>query len=327
VREQLDLTGQVAVITGAAGGLGKAYALALAERGAAVVVNDLGGNTRGKGPSLDLAAAVVDEIRSRGGKAVANCDDVATKAGGEAITRAALDAFGRVDIVINNAGNQRNALFEDLSETDIDSVLGVHLKGAFFVTQPAYRLMKRQGYGRILFTSSQSGVFGNPYRANYGAAKMGVIGLMRVLVQEAPVGICVNCIMPNASGSRMGAPSEDRVDKDFIDAILARSHKFPGANAPEYAAVLVAWLVSRQCDISGEVFSVLRGHYGRVFTGVVDGWASAPGRTPSPEEIAAHLSEIREPRHWDEPRSGLGEGDIVIARLERQFGMGASQPR
>lgn len=111
-----------------------------------------------------------------------------------------------------HAGNQRNALFEDLTEEDIEAVLAVHLKGAFFVTQPAYRWMKQQGYGRVIFTSSQSGVFGNPHLANYGAAKTGVIGLMRVLVQEAPPEIRINAIMPNAHGSRIGAPDEERVD-------------------------------------------------------------------------------------------------------------------
>jgi hypothetical protein len=147
---QINLTGRTAIITGAAGGLGKAYALALAGRGAAIVVNDLGGDTRGTGGSSALADAVVDEIRTGGGRAIANADSVATQAGGEAITRAALDAFGGVDIVINNAGNLRNALLENLSEEDIDAALAVHLKGAFFVAQPAYRLMKKNGYGRII---------------------------------------------------------------------------------------------------------------------------------------------------------------------------------
>ena len=322
--QSIDLTGQVAIITGAAGALGKAYALALAARGAAVVVNDLGGDTRGEGGGLGLAAAVADEIRARGGQAIANCDTVATRAGGEALTRAAVEAFGRVDIVINNAGNQRNALFEDLTEDDIESVLAVHLKGAFFVTQPAYRLMKQQGYGRIVFTSSQSGVFGNPYRANYGAAKMGTVGLMRVLVQEAPAGIRINCVMPNASGSRMGAPGEARVDKDFIAEILSRGNKYAEASAPEYTAALVTWLASRECDVSGEVFSVLRGHYGRVFTGLVDGWAPALGQLPTPEDVAAHAADIRRPQAWDEPQSGLSEGDIVRARLDRRYEGGGS---
>ncbi|MBV9840579.1 MAG: SDR family NAD(P)-dependent oxidoreductase [Sphingomonadaceae bacterium] len=316
----IDLSGQVAIVTGAAGGLGRAYALALAERGAAIVANDLGGDTRGEHGMPSLAEAVAEDIRAKGGKAVANADTVATKAGGEAITQAALDHFGRVDIVINNAGNQRNALFEDLTEEDIESVLAVHLKGAFFVTQPAYRLMKRQGYGRIVFTSSQSGVFGNPYRANYGAAKTGVIGLMRVLVQEAPESIRVNSVMPNASGSRMGTPGEERVDKDFIAAMMARGNAYAERMAPDYTAALVTWLASRDCDVTGQVYSVLRGNYARVFSARCEGWIPAGARRPEPEDVAANLAAVASGGAWHEPQSGIDEGDIVRAALDRSLG-------
>jgi len=128
----------------------------------------------------------VDEIRAAGGKALANYDSVATAAGGEAIIRAATDSFGRVDAVISNAGNQRNARFGEFTESDIDAVYSVHVKGAFFVTQPAYRVMVRQGYGRIILVSSQSGIFGNPIRSNYGAAKTAMIGLMNGLPRKLP---------------------------------------------------------------------------------------------------------------------------------------------
>ena len=315
----INLTGRAAIVTGAAGGLGKGYALALAERGAAVVVNDLGGDTRGQGSGSDLAEAVAAEIRQLGGMAVANCDSVATKAGGDAITACALDAFGRIDIVVNNAGNQRNALFEDLTEDDIESVLAVHLKGAFFVTQPAYRLMKQQGYGRIVFTSSQSGVFGSPYRANYGAAKTGMLGLTRVLVQEAPSGVCINSVMPNASGSRMGTPGEDRVDKDFIAEILSRGNKYAEQATPDYTAALVAYLCSESCKVTGQTFSVLRGNFSRVFTGLSEGWSGPRGHCPAPEDIAANLTAISDISRWDEPGSGIGEVDLVLARLDRRF--------
>jgi len=315
----IDLSGQVAIITGAAGGLGKAYALLLASRGAAVVVNDLGGDTRGENSGIDLAEAVAREIRAAGGKAVANSDTVATKAGGEAITRAALDAFGRVDIVINNAGNQRNALFENLSEADIESVLAVHLKGAFFVTQPAYRLMKEQGYGRIVFTSSMSGVFGNPYRANYGCAKTAMLGLMRVLVQEAPETIRINSVMPTASGSRMGTPGEERVDKDYMAEIMKRGNKYGEQGTPEYVAALVGWLCSGACDVTGQTYSVMRGNYSRVFIGHTEGWSGPRGVLPTPEDIAANIGAISDTAHWDEPLSGLDESDIVRARLDRRY--------
>lgn len=315
----IDLTGQVAIVTGAAGGLGRAYSRLLAARGASVVVNDLGGDTRGENGGIGLAEAVAQEIRQSGGKAIANADSVATKAGGEAITQAALDAFGRVDIVINNAGNQRNALFENMTEEDIESVLAVHLKGAFFVTQPAYRLMKSQGYGRIVFTSSMSGMFGNPYRANYGCAKTAMLGLMRVMVQEAPETIRINSVMPTASGSRMGTPGEDRVDKDYMAEIMKRGNKYGEQGTPEYVAALVAWLCSDACNVTGQTYSVLRGNYSRVFIGHCEGWSGPRGVLPTPEEIAAHMDEISDTAAWDEPLSGLDEGDIVRARLDRRY--------
>ncbi|MEJ0045293.1 MAG: SDR family NAD(P)-dependent oxidoreductase [Rhodospirillales bacterium] len=158
----------------------------------------------GEGSSSEYADRVVEEIRAAGGRAVANYDTVATEAGGAAIVAAATDNFGRIDIVINNAGNQRNVRFGELTEADIDAVYAVHVKGAFFVTQPAYRLMCRQGYGRIILVSSQSGIFGNPIRSNYGSAKTAMIGLMNVIAQEAPSCISINCLFPNAIGGRLG---------------------------------------------------------------------------------------------------------------------------
>jgi NAD(P)-dependent dehydrogenase (short-subunit alcohol dehydrogenase family) len=312
---KIDLTGRTAIITGAAGGLGKAYALALAGRGAAIVVNDLGGDTSGAGGSSALADAVVDEIRSAGGKAIANADSVATAAGGEAITQAAIDAFGGVDIVINNAGNQRNALFENLSEEDIESVLAVHLKGAFFVTQPAYRLMKKNGYGRIILTSSQSGIFGNPYRANYGAAKTAMIGLMNVIAQEAPAGITVNTVFPNAMGSRMGAPGAQRVDADFMAEGAKRFHSLAQIMDPNYVAALVVYLASEQCQATQMMYSVLGGRYGRIFTGVSKGWIAKDG-IPAAETLAGHIPLIDDITEFDQITSGLGEMDSVIAQLD-----------
>jgi len=180
--------------------------------------------------------------------------------------------------------------------------------------------MKRQGYGRIVFTSSQSGMFGNPYRANYGCAKTAMLGIMRVLVQEAPEGIRVNSVMPNASGSRMGTPGEERVDKDFLAEIMARGNKYGDQGTPDHTAALVAWLCSEQCDITGQTFSVLRGNYSRVFTGHSEGWSAPRGMLPTPEDIAAHIPDISATDRWDEPQSGIDEGDIVRARLDRRYG-------
>ena len=312
---EIDLTGKTAIITGAAGGLGKAYALALAGRGAAIVVDDLGWDTTSAGGSSGLSEAVVDENRAHGGKAIANADSVPTAAGGEAITQAAIDAFGGVDIVINNAGNQRNALFENLSDEDIDSVLAVHLKCAFFVTQPAYRLMKRNGYGRIILTSSQSGIFGNPYRANYGAAKTAMIGLMNVIAQQAPAGVTGNKVFPNAFGSRMGAPRAQRADADFMAEGAKRFHSLAQIMDPKCVAALVVYLASEQCQATQIMYSVLGGRYGGIFTGVSKGWLPK-GEIPTAEMLAGHIAQIDDITEFDQFVSGFGEMDCVIARLE-----------
>src|ERR671922_815547 len=188
---------RVAIITGAGGGLGKAHAKLLASRGAAVVVNDLGGNPDGTGSGHSMAEITVKEIEQDGGRAIPNFDSVTTPEGGEAIVRAALDAFGRVDIVINNAGILRDKSFAKLAPEDLDAVLDVHLRGAFFVTQPAFRAMKEQQYGRIVVTASSAGIFGNFGQANYGAAKMGLVGLAHVLAQEGErYNIKANAIAP-----------------------------------------------------------------------------------------------------------------------------------
>lgn len=176
---------QVAIVTGAGGGLGRAYALELARRGARVVVNDLGGRPDGTRGGSDAADSTVAEIIAKGGEAVANYDSVGTPAGGEAIVRSAVDAFGTVDVVINNAGILRDKSFANVELSDVDAVIDVHLRGAFHVTQPAFRVMKEKGYGRLLFTSSAAGLFGNFGQANYGAAKMGLVGLSNVLASRA----------------------------------------------------------------------------------------------------------------------------------------------
>jgi len=191
--------GKVAIITGAGGGLGRSHALELARRGARVVVNDLGGSIDGTGASLGPAALVVDEIKSLGGDAVANTDSVATPAGGAAIVQSAIDSFGRIDIVINNAGILRDKAFHNMEPDLVDPVLDVHLKGAFHVTRAAWIKMREQNYGRVVNTSSNSGLLGNFGQANYGAAKMGLVGLTRVLaVEGAKFNIKVNAIAPVA---------------------------------------------------------------------------------------------------------------------------------
>jgi len=182
--EPITFDGRVAVITGAGGGLGKTYALELARRGARVVVNDLGGSVDGTGASVSAADVVVDEIRSAGGEAVPNYDSVSTEEGGAGIIGTAVDEFGGVDILVNNAGILRDKSFANMETAEIEAVLEVHLRGAFYVSQPAFRVMKDNGYGRLVFTSSNAGLFGNFGQANYGAAKAGLVGLANVLAIE-----------------------------------------------------------------------------------------------------------------------------------------------
>jgi NAD(P)-dependent dehydrogenase (short-subunit alcohol dehydrogenase family) len=196
---EIRYDGRVAIVTGAGGGLGKTYALLLGSRGASVVVNDLGGQADGTGSGTSMADEVVKEIIEAGGQAVANYDSVSTPEGGDAIVKTAVDNFGKVDILINNAGILRDKSFVKLEPQNLEAVLDVHLKGAFFVTQPAFRLMKENSYGRIIFTSSGAGIFGNFGQTNYGAAKMGLVGLCHVLAAEGgKYNIKCNAIAPVA---------------------------------------------------------------------------------------------------------------------------------
>ena len=196
--------GKVAVVTGAGGGLGRSHALALAKLGAKVVVNDLGGNVHGDGKS-DMASKVVEEIKAAGGEAIANHASVSDKAGAKSIIQDAVDHFGGIDILVNNAGILRDKSFKKMTLDEIDLVVQVHLLGTFYVTHAAWPIMYEQNYGRIVFTSSGSGIFGNFGQANYGAAKMGMLGLMNVLAKEgASRNIRVNCLSPGAA-TRMTA--------------------------------------------------------------------------------------------------------------------------
>lgn len=232
---------QVAIVTGAGGGLGRAYARALAERGARVVVNDLGCARDGTGDAHDSADAVVAEIRAAGGQAVANYDSVATMEGGERIVQAARQAFGRVDILINNAGIIRDKTFPKLTPEMWAEVVAVHLNGAYNVTHPAFLVMREQNYGRIVFTTSSTGLFGNFGQANYGAAKMGLVGLMNCLKLEGErFNLQVNCVAPLAF---------TRINEEIIPENLQAALK------PENVAPLVLYLCARECPVSGGIYN------------------------------------------------------------------------
>ena len=288
----LGFDGKVAVITGAGGGLGRQHALLLASRGALIVVNDLGGAVDGGGSDASAAQKVVDEIRAAGGEAVANHDSVSTPKGGESIIKTAIDAYGRVDIVINNAGILRDKTFHNMTSEFVDPVIDVHLKGAFNVTRPAWIHMREQGYGRVISTSSAAGIFGNFGQANYGAAKMGLVGFTRVLAAEgAKYNIKSNVIAPLAL---------TRMTENLMGAIGDKLD-------PSLVTPIVAWLAHEDCDVSGEIYSVGGGRVARVFIGETQGFYKQ-GLT---------LEDVRD--NWTQIRDT--DGYQIPANLPEETGM------
>ncbi|HEY7072302.1 MAG TPA: SDR family oxidoreductase [Acidimicrobiales bacterium] len=289
----LGFDGKVAIITGAGGGLGRSHALDLARRGALVVVNDLGGSVDGTGSGTTAAQAVVDEIAAAGGEAVANYDSVATPEGGRAIVQTALDTWGRIDIIVNNAGILRDASFKNMDADKVDPVLDVHLRGAFNVTQPAWETMREQGYGRIVNTSSGAGIFGNFGQTNYGAAKMGLVGLTRVLaVEGAKSNIKANAIAPVA---------KTRMTEDILGPVADKLQ-------PEMVTPVVAFLAHESCPVSGEVYSVGGGRVARVFVGVTRGVTDT---ALTAETVRDRFDEIREEEGYEVP-SDLNE-ELMLA--------------
>jgi NAD(P)-dependent dehydrogenase (short-subunit alcohol dehydrogenase family) len=304
---------QVAVITGAGGGLGLQYALLLASRGARIVVNDTGGSVTGSGSDIGAASAAVEEIRRQGGEAIADTHSVATAEGGQAIIDTACEAWGRVDIVINNAGIVRDAPFEDITADKLDPLLDVHLKGAFNVTRPAWKLMRDNGYGRILNTCSAAGLLGAERMSNYGSAKTGLVGMTRVLAAEgANQNIKVNAIAPIAY-TRMLAQSLESADmpadaasQAVLDDLVAQ---YLQKLDPALVAPVAAFLTHRDCPVSGEIYTVGAGHVSRFFIGRTKGFFS-PGL--SIEEVRDHLDEIRDETGYSVPG---GPGDEMAELL------------
>ena len=274
---QVSFENRTVIVTGAGNGLGKAYALELGSRGARVVVNDLGGAVDGSGSGSTPADEVVNEIIANGGEAVANYDSVATKEGGESIVQTAIDNFGTVDAVVNNAGILRDKSFAKMEEEDLNAIIDVHLKGTFFVCQPAFIQMKEQGYGRFVNVSSPSGLFGNFGQLNYGAAKMGIVGLTNVLaIEGAKYNIKANVIAPNAA-TRM---TEELFGED-MSKLLTVDNITP----------LVVYLASEQCDITHEIFSAGGGRFARIGISTDVGYFNASAKA---EDIFANIGEIRD---------------------------------
>jgi NAD(P)-dependent dehydrogenase (short-subunit alcohol dehydrogenase family) len=307
---------QVAVITGAGGGLGKQYAVLLASRGARVLVNDTGGSVTGSGSNTDAATDVVEEIRRHDGEAIADSNSVTSPAGGEAIIDAALRSWGRVDIVINNAGIVRDAPFEDITADRLEPLLDVHLKGAFYVTRPAWKVMREQHYGRILNTCSAAGLLGAERMSNYGAAKTGLIGLTRVLAAEgADHNIKVNAIAPIAytrmlAHSVGGAGQQDDTSAQAVldDLVGQYLRKLD----PALVAPVAAFLTHPDCPVSGEIYTVGAGHVARFFIGRTKGFYSP---ALSIEQVRDHLDEIRDDAHYTVPGGPADEMSELFATI------------
>ena len=299
---------QVAIVTGAGRGLGRLYALELARRGAAVIVNDLGGTMHGQGADSTVADQVVEEITRAGGRAVASHDSVDSPQGGQAIVDTALDAFGRLDAVVSNAGIFNSIPFDQLSAEDWRRMLQVHLDGGFYLSQPAYKVMTKQRYGRFVFISSSAGNFGQPMEAHYAAAKTGLVGLSNVIaIEGAAHGILSNTVLPTGF-SRM--VSETVGDEKF----LAESG-FMRAIRPELVVPLVVFLASRACEFTHRNYSACAGRYARVFMGLGDGWLADPATEPTADDIFAHLDELSATDNFIVPDSIVDEVLEVCDRL------------
>ena len=292
---------RVVIITGAGGGLGRSHALELARRGARILVNDPGSAVDGSGSSTFAADRVVEEITALGGIAAPNRDSVATSEGGQAIVQAALEAFGRVDVLINNAGILRDKAFHHMDAAMIDSVIDVHLKGALFVSQPAFRAMRAQGYGRIVNTSSASGLFGNFGQANYGAAKAGLAGLTRVLaIEGAGHGIRVNAIAPVAA---------TRMTQDILGDLVAKV-------APESVSPMVAFLAHEDCPVNGHVYSVAGGRIARIVVAETHGVVLTENTPEAIRDLLPLIDEL-DVSEYDEPSSLEDEMAIIAKALGR----------
>jgi NAD(P)-dependent dehydrogenase (short-subunit alcohol dehydrogenase family) len=304
----VDFTGQVVVVTGAGRGLGRLYAMEIAQRGGSVVVNDLGGTMRGEGADFTVADQVVEEIERGGGVAVASYESVASPEGGEAIVRTAIETFGRLDAVVSNAGVFDSVPFDELSHDEWRRMLSVHLDGGFHVSQPAFRVMKSQGYGRFVFITSSAGLFGQPLEAHYAAAKGGLLGLTNVIaIEGAQHGILANTVLPFGH-TRM-------VTGTVPDPEYLEESGFLNAIQPELVVPIVVFLASRDCEFSHHNYSACAGRFARVFVGLGEGWLAEPGSNPTADDVAAHLADVSATEPFTVPMSIFDEVLGICDRL------------
>jgi NAD(P)-dependent dehydrogenase (short-subunit alcohol dehydrogenase family) len=315
---ELRFDGQVAVVTGAGRGLGREYARLLASRGARVVVNDLGGSVTGEGSGHDAAASAAREINDLGGEAVADTNSVATPDGGRAVVATALDTWGQIDVLVNNAGTVRDSPFVDMTDDLLSPVLDVHLKGAFYVTGPAWHAMRDSGYGRVVNTCSAAGILGAERMSNYGAAKAGLVGLTRILAAEgAAYGIKVNAVAPIAAtrmldySMRGVANLGDPAATASADAVMA---PFLDRLDPAFVAPVVAFLAHADCPVSGEIYTVGAGHVAQFFIGRTKGYYNP---ALSVEDVRAHLDDIRDRDGYTVP---AGPGDEMAELFNAVMG-------
>ncbi|MFZ3154463.1 SDR family oxidoreductase [Pseudomonas sp.] len=291
---------QVVIVTGAGGGLGRAHALLFAKHGAKVVVNDLGGSTHGEGANASAADKVVEEIRAAGGTAVANHDSVTD---GEKIVQCALDTFGRIDVVVNNAGILRDKTFHKMEDADWDLVYKVHVEGAYKVTRAAWPHMREQGYGRVIFTASTSGIYGNFGQSNYGMAKLGLYGLTRTLAIEGRKNnILVNAIAPTG-GTRM---TEGLIPPQVFEQLK-----------PELVSPLVVYLASNACEETSGLFEVGGGWMGKVRWERSLGAGFDPREGYSPEDVAANFAQICDFAGAAHPKDNIEAMKEMMANLQK----------
>jgi NAD(P)-dependent dehydrogenase (short-subunit alcohol dehydrogenase family) len=298
---EIRLDNRVAIVTGAGRGLGRSHALMLAARGAKVVVNDLGAELDGAGADRAVADSVFEEIRAAGGTAVANHDSVATPEGARNIVKTALDAFGTVDIVVNNAGAIRKKPFLEHTAEDFAVLVGVHQAGSFFVTQAAFEVMMKKRYGRLIFTTSVGGLRANQYVAAYGSAKAGIMGLaFAVALAGAPHGILANVISPYGS-TRMGNAPLTPVAANLTNVTRT-----------ELVSPAVVYLASEECKLNHEILTVGGGAVARTVIALGPGWRAAPGEEMTPEAIRNHLDQIMDVSRFSNPLTSDDEGALFL---------------